>query len=113
MERNILLGTWELEVRTSMPTKRYTTNEHTHTHRGFAEHGTFQQDFLAAQTQPEHCSVDAYDPECFDSHRGRYTELQTGKETLSHVTSHKKITYTSNIYRSCRIAISRLSCQAT
>ena len=46
---------------------------------GFAEHGTYQQDFLAAQTQRENCSDDSYNPsECFESHRGRYTELQTG-----------------------------------
>eukprot|EP00939_MAST-03C_sp_MAST-3C-sp1_P000462 g462.t1 len=46
----------------------------------FAEHGTYQQDFLSAAVQPESCNPNAYDPNCkdFEHSLGAYTELQVG-----------------------------------
>ena len=47
---------------------------------GFAEHGTFQQDFMSASDyQNERCSHDYYDPWCAHyAHEGLYSELQIG-----------------------------------
>ena len=47
---------------------------------GFAEHGTFQQDFMSASDYTNaNCSQDYYDPWCTAyEHEGMYSELQIG-----------------------------------
>ena len=47
---------------------------------GFAEHGTFQQDFMSASDYTNaNCSQDYYDPWCAAyEHEGMYSELQIG-----------------------------------